>query len=89
MESFGEIAHIALAGGEALQHRPPRGVGEGVEDRIEGRVLFNHMVEYSRPAAIFNRSAELFFGEGSVVKQPGAQTCAIVLARGTPPRAQS
>jgi hypothetical protein len=47
-ERGGEIAHIALSAGQAAQHRAPRGVGEGVEDGVEGRVLFNHVVECSR-----------------------------------------
>ena len=47
-ERGGKIADIALAGREAAQHRAPGGIGEGVEYGIEGRVLFNHVVEYSR-----------------------------------------
>ena len=61
-EGRGEIAHIAFAAGEIAQHRPPRGIGKGMENGIEGRVLFNHVVEYSRVVLKFNHLVELFFG---------------------------
>jgi len=43
-ERPGQLAHGVLALGQACHDRAARGVGEGVEDAVEGTGLVNHLV---------------------------------------------
>src|SRR5262245_25534418 len=43
-----KLADTALCKRQAVQHRPPRGVGESVEHGVESLgLMFNHEVEYT------------------------------------------
>src|SRR3546814_5081595 len=71
LERRGELADRAGLSGECLQHGAAGGVGEGLEDGVQGRgvrgagsgrEMVNHEVEYTRAGVIVNRLVECFSG---------------------------
>jgi hypothetical protein len=58
-ERTGELSHAPLRERQTLEHRPPRGIGEGVKYGIETfGLMFNHVVEYNPVVLIVNRMVE-------------------------------
>jgi hypothetical protein len=39
----GQIRDRHRPGAKLIQHRPARGIGEGLEDKIEGGIFVSHM----------------------------------------------
>ena len=60
VERLRELANRLLTNSEVGEHPPPRGIPEGVEDRVQSwRLKFNHAVEYGQLRTIVNQLVEL------------------------------
>ena len=55
VEGRGEFADRARLARQRLQHGPSGRVGEGLEEGVEGGLIVNHVVDYTRAGRIVNR----------------------------------